>query len=56
MKIYEILQNSREDGITDVCIMATGEDGNQLFIPTDLANSDYQEYLASLEAAKPETE
>jgi hypothetical protein len=49
MKIYEILQNSREDGVIDVCIVLTDEDGKQLFIPTDPNNSDYQAYLASLE-------
>lgn len=31
-------------------IVRTNEDGTQTFIPADPANSDYQTYLASLEA------
>jgi hypothetical protein len=31
-------------------IQRTNEDGSVTFIPTDPANSDYQAYLASLEA------
>ena len=31
-------------------IQRTNEDGSISFIPTDPANSDYQAYLASLEA------
>jgi hypothetical protein len=30
---------------SNVTIVATGEDGSVLFIPTDPANSDYQAYL-----------
>ena len=33
-----------------VSIKATDENGNVWWIPTDPANSDYQAYLASLEA------
>jgi len=40
--IYEILDNG--------AIKRTDEDGQVWFIPTDPANSDYQAYLASLEA------
>jgi len=32
------------------CVKRTDEDGKEWFIPADPANSDYQAYLASLEA------
>jgi hypothetical protein len=34
----------------------TNEDGSITAIPSDPANSDYAEYLASLEATEPEAE
>ena len=42
--IYEEVQNY---GIT--IIKRTDSEGNEAWIPTDPANSDYAEYLASLE-------
>jgi hypothetical protein len=52
MKTYEILENKRPDGITDICIKATDENNQTVFIPTDPANSDYQAYLAQLEQSE----
>jgi hypothetical protein len=46
MTTYEIIKNSFNEDI----IQRTDEDGQVWFIPTDPANSDYQAYLASLEA------
>jgi hypothetical protein len=37
-------------------IQRTDSDGTVWNIPADLANKDYQEYLASLEATEPEEE
>ena len=37
-------------------IKRTDSEGNEAWIPTDPANTDYAEYLASLEATKPEAE
>jgi hypothetical protein len=37
-------------------IKRTDLDGNDSWVPLDPANSDYQEYLASLEATEPEAE
>jgi hypothetical protein len=51
MKIYEVIET--EEGST---VKRTDADGKIWWIPTDPANSDYQEYLSSLEATKPETE
>jgi hypothetical protein len=54
---YEVIQF---DGFEN--IKRTDSDGTVWFIPTDPANSDYQEYLASLKItkatkpAKPEEE
>ena len=45
MKNYEIVNN--EFGR---CLILNNEDGSQSSIPTDPANSDYQAYLANLEA------
>ena len=42
---YEVINNAFGD-----IIKRTDEDGQVWFIPTDPANSDYQAYLASLEA------
>jgi hypothetical protein len=42
---YEIVENYNGQ-----VIKRTDQEGNQAFIPTDLANSDYQAYLAQLEA------
>jgi hypothetical protein len=39
--IYETYKNSAEQDY----IKATFEDGSELFIPNDPANSDYQRYL-----------
>jgi hypothetical protein len=49
--IYEIIEM---DGYSN--IKRTGPDDIVWWIPTDPANSDYQEYLASLEATEPEAE
>ena len=43
--IYEQVE---ENGAV-VCIKRTDENGKVWWIPTDPANSDYQEYLAQLE-------
>jgi hypothetical protein len=48
---YEVIQF---DGFEN--IKRTDSDGTVWFIPTDPANRDYQEYLASLEATEPEEE
>ena len=45
---YEIVENYNCQ-----VIKRTDQEGNQAFIPTDPANTDYQEYLASLEATEP---
>ena len=45
MITYEIMKN-----IFGIFIQGTLEDGSVIWIPTDPANSDYQEYLKSLEA------
>jgi hypothetical protein len=37
-------------------IVRTNDDGSVSWIPKDPANSDYAEYLASLEATEPEAE
>ena len=47
MATYEILEAT---DLTPKTIKRTDEDGRVWFIPTDPANSDYQAYLASLEA------
>ena len=44
---YEILISELDKS---TMIQRTDEDGSVTFIPTDPANSDYQAYLASLEA------
>jgi hypothetical protein len=44
MKNYKIINN--EFG---TCIILTNEDGSQMAIPTDPANSDYQAYLNPVE-------
>jgi hypothetical protein len=48
---YEVIE-SEEGSI----VRRTDADGKEWWIPTDPANSDYQEYLASLEATEPEAE
>lgn len=50
--IYEVITNTRPDGIVDRCIKATLPDGKEMFIPFDEGNSDYQAYLASQEEEK----
>jgi hypothetical protein len=45
---YELIEN--EFGIT---IKATDENGTELWIPANPANSDYQRYLAQLEGKEP---
>lgn len=47
--IYEVI--SATDS-TPSCIKRTDAAGNEAWIPTDLANTDYQIYLASLESAE----
>ena len=42
---YEIIENYNGQ-----VIKRTDQEGNVAFIPADPANSDYQEYLAQLEA------
>ncbi len=42
---YKIIEN-----IFGIFIQGTLQDGTELWIPTDPANSDYQEYLKTLEA------
>ena len=42
---YEVVENFGRTSIK-----RTDENGNEAWIPTDPANSDYAEYLASLEA------
>jgi hypothetical protein len=37
-------------------IKCTDSEGNESWVPQDSANSDYQEYLASLEATELEAE
>jgi hypothetical protein len=44
---YEVIPVS---DVSPEIIKRTDEDGQVWFIPTDPANSDYQAYLASLEA------
>jgi hypothetical protein len=39
------------DGLGSKAIKKTDEDGREFFIPIDPANSDYQEYLKSLDEA-----
>ena len=45
MITYEIIDN-----VLGQQIKGTLEDGSVMWIPEDLANADYQTYLASLEA------
>jgi hypothetical protein len=46
MTTYEVIEIRNGQ-----CIKATLENNEVLFIPTDLANSDYQAYLKSLDEA-----
>jgi hypothetical protein len=48
--VYEHLSKTVADGSVDECIKATFPEGTEKYIPLDPANSDYAEYLASLEA------
>jgi hypothetical protein len=48
MPTYEIVKNSFNQDI----LKKTNEDDTVWWIPCDPANSDYQEYLKSLEAAQ----
>jgi hypothetical protein len=52
-KIYEIIKG---DEIVTPAIKMTDENGVIWRIPIDESNSDYAEYLASLEATEPEAE
>jgi hypothetical protein len=52
--IYEVVAAPYE-GATEI-IKRTDSDGNEAWIPTDPANSDFQAYLASLEAENVGTE
>ena len=49
MTIYELIEGNET---TPQRIKATLENGAELWIPMDKANSDYQAYLASLNPAK----
>lgn len=44
--IYEFVETANGEKV----LRATDDNGNYLWIPSDTANSDYQEYLKSLEA------
>jgi hypothetical protein len=44
---YELIEDTN---INSQSIKRVDEDGNEAWIPLDPANSDYQEYLKSLEA------
>jgi hypothetical protein len=44
---YEVMQQ-----VTGQAIKRTDSEGKECWIPTDPANSDYQEYLAQLESDK----
>lgn len=46
--VYEVIQATES---TPECIKRTDVDGNEAWIPKNLANTDYQIYLASLESA-----
>jgi hypothetical protein len=46
---YELVEN-----FGNTVIKRTDTEGNEAWIPTDPANSDYAEYLASLEPNLPE--
>jgi hypothetical protein len=46
--IYEEIQENQKV----ICIKRTDDDGKVWWIPPNLANSDYQQYLAQLEAEK----
>ena len=46
---YEVITNDPQM----TCIKRTDADGNEAWIPTEPANSDYAAYLASLEPVKP---
>jgi hypothetical protein len=56
MKNYEIYEATIGNETFVASIRSIDEQGNTLSIPINPANSDYQEYLASLEATEPETE
>ena len=50
--IYQVITDSNGGEV----IKRIDADGNESWIPLDPANSDYSEYLASLEATEPEAE
>jgi len=52
MKIYKEVT----DELTGIKVIQLEEGGKISWIPTDLTNTDYQEYLASLEATELEAE
>jgi hypothetical protein len=52
METYELIS---EEGYGQI-VKKTDLEGRVFWIPTDPANSDYQAYLASLEATEPEAE
>ena len=45
MKLTYSIPNDASGNPSTSIILATDEDGNQLWIPIDPANSDYQRYL-----------
>ena len=50
--VYEIIKSDFGPDI----VKRTNDNGDVAWIPTDPANSDYAQYLASLEATEPEAE
>jgi hypothetical protein len=48
---YEVITNFHGEIIKRI-----DSEGNEAWIPIDSANSDYQEYLASIEPTEPEEE
>ena len=52
METYESIS---QEGYGQI-VKKTDSEGRVFWIPTDPANSDYGEYLASLEATEPEAE
>jgi hypothetical protein len=49
MKTYEKIESKIGDDLVIVSIRSIDENGNVYSIPVDITNTDYQEYLKSLE-------